>query len=321
MNLFFAVSLFTIAMLSSASATAQRDEAQKRIPLSATVTAGATEVTVADLVGTYERFPVENDLLIGEIKQNGDLVRWTNRMGLSIDLTPDLANQRLLPATYEQSRRNQTLPPARWVGPPQPFTLIVSNGQVEGFIYDGAKFTKLGFVPSVTALRFVDNGNGTVTDNQSGLIWLKDAKCADLNRHVSRDEALKAARELQDGMCGLTDNSKAGNWRLPTAAEFCGSWQPNTVEHCQRGGGLIDTKFSNPALSNAKGDARWTEGDIFTSVVHEQYRGYHTSSPTQRGRPGAEGPLRNEQIWRVFMQYGLQVFDGFPEGHVWPVRR
>ena len=32
--------------------------------------------------------------------------------------------------------------------------------------------------PPITA-RFTDNGNDTVTDNTTGLIWLKDANCFD----------------------------------------------------------------------------------------------------------------------------------------------
>ena len=276
-------------------------------------------VAIADLIGTYERFPVENDSHVGELQQNGALVRWTNRYGATIDLTPDLANQRLLP---------DDLSAAFWIGPRE-FTLIVTNGQIEGFIYNGGKYKKRGFKPAATAVRFIDNGDGTVTDSQSSLIWLKDASCSDLippdhfqtNFAFTRDDALKAASELRAGLCGLTDKSKAGDWRLPTAAEFCGSWDSNTVGFCQKGGGLINPKFNNPALSNGKGDARWTEGDVFNGVVHDGVKGYHTSSPTMAGTPDAEGPLGNETIWRIFMKYGKQEFSGFPDGLVWPVRR
>ena len=31
--------------------------------------------------------------------------------------------------------------------------------------------------PAWTGVRFTDNGNGTVTDNLTGLIWLKNANC------------------------------------------------------------------------------------------------------------------------------------------------
>ena len=35
--------------------------------------------------------------------------------------------------------------------------------------------------------RYKDNGNGTVTDCKSGLVWLKDAHCADISGGVKPD--------------------------------------------------------------------------------------------------------------------------------------
>ncbi len=67
------------------------------------------------------------------------------------------------------------------------------------------------------ANRYVDCGNGTVTDTVTGLIWLKDASCYGLQTYAA---ANNAAAGLQTGNCGLTDNSTAGDWRLPTKAEW-----------------------------------------------------------------------------------------------------
>ena len=44
--------------------------------------------------------------------------------------------------------------------------------------------------------RFTDNGNGTVTDNLTGLIWLKNADCLGLR---AWDTALYASRQLNAG--------------------------------------------------------------------------------------------------------------------------
>ncbi len=69
--------------------------------------------------------------------------------------------------------------------------------------------------------RFTDNNNGTVKDNLTGLVWLKDANCMSFfsgdstgqNNRI-RPNALTAANSLEYGYCGLTDGSIAGDWRL-----------------------------------------------------------------------------------------------------------
>lgn len=65
--------------------------------------------------------------------------------------------------------------------------------------------------------RFVDNYDGTVTDNLTGLIWLKNADCFGT---VVWKDALTASNTLTNGSCGLIDNSKAGDWRLPNINEL-----------------------------------------------------------------------------------------------------
>lgn len=75
--------------------------------------------------------------------------------------------------------------------------------------------------------RFTDNGDGAVTDNLTGLVWLKDANCTDAVGGVRRDggllnwpSALIWCNNLAHGNCGLTDNSAAGDWRLPNINEL-----------------------------------------------------------------------------------------------------
>jgi len=60
-----------------------------------------------------------------------------------------------------------------------------------------------------------DNGNGTVTVN--GLVWLKDAGCLG---SMNWDAAMTRPKSLAHGQCSLTDNSKPGDWRLPTIDEL-----------------------------------------------------------------------------------------------------
>ena len=59
--------------------------------------------------------------------------------------------------------------------------------------------------------RFEDNGDGTITDHLTGLVWLKNAGCAGL---MNWYDALTYCNNLAHGSCGLTDGSVAGGWRL-----------------------------------------------------------------------------------------------------------
>jgi hypothetical protein len=71
--------------------------------------------------------------------------------------------------------------------------------------------------PAWTGVRFTDNGDGTVTDNLTALIWLKNANCFFLQGWAN---ALSAANTLRSGECGLTDVSVEGDWRLPNVNEL-----------------------------------------------------------------------------------------------------
>jgi len=68
----------------------------------------------------------------------------------------------------------------------------------------------------LTYPRWLDNGNGTVTDSMTGLVWLKQANC--INQTWA--SAVAAVNLLASGQCGLTDGSKAGSWRMPNRNEM-----------------------------------------------------------------------------------------------------
>ena len=70
---------------------------------------------------------------------------------------------------------------------------------------------------SHSSYRYTDNGDGTVTDNRSGLIWLKNANCFGEQNWKT---AKQSAANLAHGQCGLRDGSRAGMWRLPTIEEW-----------------------------------------------------------------------------------------------------
>lgn len=60
--------------------------------------------------------------------------------------------------------------------------------------------------------RFTDGQNGTVTDNQTGLIWVKDPDTAGLSQALSLSDAITQCEALEFG--GYSD------WRLPTYNEL-----------------------------------------------------------------------------------------------------
>jgi hypothetical protein len=66
--------------------------------------------------------------------------------------------------------------------------------------------------------RYMDCGNGAVTDSVTGLVWLKQAACPPIP--VDWKAANEAAAGLESGDCALTDGSSAGDWRLATKAEW-----------------------------------------------------------------------------------------------------
>jgi hypothetical protein len=104
---------------------------------------------------------------------------------------------------------------------------------------------------ALQAFRYIDNGDGTVTDNKTGLIWLKKANCS--GRKMTWEKAMQWAAKLANGQCSLIDGSKAGDWRLPTIDE----WEA-----------MMDKRYIYPVLSDAAGTEQWKEGDAFSGVQY-----------------------------------------------------
>jgi hypothetical protein len=136
------------------------------------------------------------------------------------------------------------------------------------------------------APRFTDNLDGTVTDNLTGLIWLKDANCASFLAPIDFEAALGEANGLSQGFCGLTDGSMAGDWRLPNIKELLS---------------LVDYSQSSPALPS---------GHPFTSVESS----FYWSSSSYVPNPTI--------AWLVNMASGSGslVANKTLSTYVWPVR-
>lgn len=138
--------------------------------------------------------------------------------------------------------------------------------------------------------RFTDNGDGTVTDNLTGLIWLKEANCDGTKTWA---DALTWVNDLYDGCsacggnandCGLSDGSSAGDWRLPNVNELRS---------------LIDYGEYLPALP---------AGHPFSNV-----QSCYWSSTTSAVYSG--------NAWTIQLGYGYVNYDNNANAYyVWPVR-
>jgi hypothetical protein len=132
------------------------------------------------------------------------------------------------------------------------------------------------------APRFTDNGNGTVSDNLTGLIWLKNANRFGEKRWA---DALNDCNTLASDGGSLTDGSVAGDWRLPNRKELFS---------------LIDYCCSIPPLP---------EGHPFTSVQSS----FYWSSSTRASYA--------DLAWGVYMETAVVSGSDKSNGYyVWPVR-
>jgi len=139
--------------------------------------------------------------------------------------------------------------------------------------------------------RFTDNLDGTVTDNLTGLIWLKDANCFGTR---TWNNALSDSNGLASGSCGLTDGSGAGDWRLPNRFEL---------------ESLVNLKYYDPPIPNTAGTGQWSQGEPFNNVLCYNYWTATTFAYAPNG------------AWSVDMRFGENSLDDKNDHrYVWPVR-
>jgi hypothetical protein len=146
-------------------------------------------------------------------------------------------------------------------------------------------------------VRFTDNGDGTVIDNTTGLIWLKNADCFG---PITWYQAMTSVADLAHGQCGLTDGSSQGDWRLPERAELLT---------------LLDERYEYPALSNSAGTDQWREEDPFSDVQSDPY----WSATAYENYPDAAWLVVFSQGYMLY--YGNESYAGKTgTSFVWPVR-
>jgi hypothetical protein len=130
--------------------------------------------------------------------------------------------------------------------------------------------------------RFTDNGDGTVTDELTGLIWLKNANCFGTQNW---NQSLLSCKMLATGLCGLSDGSVPDDWRLPNIEELLS---------------LVDRSQMYPALPS---------GHPFGNVQPS----YYWSSTTS--------VFDGSFAWYLWLGDGFSDFDPKTGlRYVWPVR-
>lgn len=139
--------------------------------------------------------------------------------------------------------------------------------------------------------RFVDNANGTVTDNLTDLIWLQDANCetffsSDNTGQNSRSwyNALTAANSLGNGYCGLSDGSRGGDWRLPNTKEL------QSLIDCGRHSPALP---SNHPFTSVQNSSYWSSATYAFSTTSSWYMNIGA------GGMGTSGKGSTLRVWPV----------------------
>ena len=182
--------------------------------------------------------------------------------------------------------------------------------------------------------RYIDCGNGTVTDNDTGLVWLKQANClatcsgtgvpctvdSDCGGGTCdpgtvdwftamgfvaglSDKPAGSAAAADD--CGLSDGSSAGEWRLPSVEE----WEAMIADAVALG--CTSDGFGGPSITDDSGTQCWEEGpgNSFTGVASN----FYWSPSTVLFEPSF--------AWIVFLSDGNIGFnERTNNNYVWPVR-
>jgi hypothetical protein len=131
--------------------------------------------------------------------------------------------------------------------------------------------------------RFTDNVDGTVTDNLTGLIWLKNADCFG---QKTWDEALIDCNGLASGACGLTDGSVAGNWRLPHVRELF-----SLIDFATFPVVLLNQFFSNVIQDDT---SWWTSTNSISSKYNAYYVQISDATSVSSG-----GKTSSYHVWPV----------------------
>lgn len=168
----------------------------------------------------------------------------------------------------------------------------------------------------VSGRRYVDRGDGTVRDCNTGKIWLKDADCLgewpyEDNTNPNIFDKIGALNTGADFGCGDYTAGTFSDWVVPEMTAMCGLWDGSCSgpSCCTASQGIVDTSIVGPPMvANGAGNATWTPGNVFVGV---RPGGYWSS--TEFDPPSA--------AWNVALSNGSVGSDFKTASYfVWPVR-
>ncbi len=156
--------------------------------------------------------------------------------------------------------------------------------------------------------RFTDNGNDTITDNLTGLMWLKNANCIATHYpgfdndytpgdgSVTWEHALDFIAWINNGSyTSCAGNPAYDDWRVPNVKELLS---------------LLHFGFYNPAVPCTAGPCQWEEGDPFINVRSSFYWSSTTFADST-----------SLFAWTVSMSAGNMAYNPKTNScFLWPVR-
>jgi hypothetical protein len=154
-------------------------------------------------------------------------------------------------------------------GSPTTFGVNFADGRIKGYGRENPQGPEMEqFIrcvrgnPDYGVNDFVDNGDGTITDTATGLMWLKDDSGAfgvgdDSDGKLNWEQALAWAESLEHA--GYDD------WRLPTAKELQSivdyTRSPDTTDSP-----ALDPVFDSTSILDEEGDVDWAH--YWTNTSH-----------------------------------------------------
>ena len=158
------------------------------------------------------------------------------------------------------------------------FGVNFADGRIKGYGYEKKPFYFF-FVrgnENYGKNQFVDNGDHTITDSATGLMWAKYDNAAD------PDCACDAGMTWKDALAYADGSQLAGydDWRLPDSKEL------NSLVDYDRGpdatsSAAIDPLFECTSFVNELGETDWPY--FWTSTTHEAYTGIGAAPSVQAG--------------------------------------
>lgn len=169
----------------------------------------------------------------------------------------------------------------KWNSILQRFEPVVSTGGV-GYVFSNPIATctvEIAGFENQTG-RFSDNGNGSVTDTKTGLVWIQ----APTDKTMEYSKAQKYAEDLE--FAGSLD------WRIPTFAEL------ETIMKCSM---AMDVQYeftwlNTNGFSNIQAATYWTSDDFLRDGVKI---GEKKTVDFQYNITGSEDMLRMLNVWLV----------------------